>query len=530
VIEGRVELLGDRLLDRAPNGFAVAESERSWVTAPDITVSELRALSVGSGAPLPAAVAIGDLEGGRLLIDIETAGVLTVDGETRSVEAFIRRVLAELATSTWADHVDVLVVGSTEVDVVGTHRVRQFSELAEAMSELKASAHAFAEALDSARMGRTIDARLSKHHDDGWIPTILVCAEPVESDVVAELYEITAEGGRGTGAIVASTARAEWHAHVGEAELVLEPLGFHVAPAVLDLATARALDELFTEMAVGDPPAVLVAEPRAAPTAVSTTGELYLERPFEVEMRVLGPVDIIGGAKRMDRRRCIELAVYLALHGKGSTDERLKTALWPEGAPTTATFNTTVSMTRSALGRARDGTLHLPHFVASGGAYKLGNAVTTDLTRLEARVEYARTCARSVAIETLRSALELVRGKPFESGRGYEWAFSEGLVANIEMTIADASHQLAQLYLDAGDSRGATWAAMQGLMAAPGDEILYRDRMLACDLAGNPAGVETVMDELCEVIEALEPYDQLHPETLELYERISHRKRTLRAR
>jgi hypothetical protein len=50
--------------------------------------------------------------------------------------------------------------------------------------------------------------------------------------------------------------------------------------------------------------------------------------------------------------------------------------------------------------------------------------------------------------------------------------------------------------------------------------------MLACDLAGNPAGVESVMDELCEVVETLQPYDELHPETLALYERISHRRRT----
>jgi hypothetical protein len=129
-------------------------------------------------------------------------------------------------------------------------------------------------------------------------------------------------------------------------------------------------------------------------------------------------------------------------------------------------------------------------------------------------------------METLRSALDLVRGKPFDGTRGFEWAFSEGIIANIEATVADAAHRLAQLYLEVGDPGGATWAAMQGLVAAPGDEILYRDRMLACDLAGNPAGVETVMDELCEVVEALEPYDELHPETLALYERISHRKRT----
>ncbi|HEY5171219.1 MAG TPA: bacterial transcriptional activator domain-containing protein, partial [Acidimicrobiia bacterium] len=135
---------------------------------------------------------------------------------------------------------------------------------------------------------------------------------------------------------------------------------------------------------------------------------------------------------------------------------------------------------------------------------------------------------RSVAIETLRAALELVRGKPFEGARDYEWAFSESLIANIEAKIADAAHQLAVLHLDAGNPQDATNAAMRGLVAAPADEVLYRDRMLACDLAGNPAGVESVMDELCEVIEALEPYDEIHPETLALYERISHRKRSRR--
>jgi hypothetical protein len=49
--------------------------------------------------------------------------------------------------------------------------------------------------------------------------------------------------------------------------------------------------------------------------------------------------------------------------------------------------------------------------------------------------------------------------------------------------------------------------------------------MLACDLAGNPAGVEAVMDELGAVAEALEPYDTLHPETITLYNQLSHRRR-----
>ena len=78
--------------------------------------------------------------------------------------------------------------------------------------------------------------------------------------------------------------------------------------------------------------------------------------------------------------------------------------------------------------------------------------MTTDLARFEARVAHAQHCLPSAAIETLRSAIDLVRGKPFEAANGYEWAFSERLIAHIEATIADAAHQLAQLYLDAGNA------------------------------------------------------------------------------
>jgi DNA-binding SARP family transcriptional activator len=269
--------------------------------------------------------------------------------------------------------------------------------------------------------------------------------------------------------------------------------------------------------------AVWPTNPEEASAADFT--EPYVDPAFEVEVRVLGPVEIVGSRVPLERRDCVELATYLALHPKGASDERLITALWPDRAPSRSTFNTAVSTARSRLGRASDGTPHLPRNIESGGRYQLGPLVTTDLARFKARVAHAQCCAPAAAIETLRSAMTLVRGKPFDNARGYEWAFSESLIAHIEATVADAAHQLAQLCLDAGDAREATTTAIQGLVAAPADEILFRDRMLACDLAGNPAGVESVMDELCKVVESLEPYDEIHPETLALYERISHRKR-----
>jgi DNA-binding SARP family transcriptional activator len=523
---GQVEILTDRAPDRPPKGFRATDDERGWLTDPDLSVDDLRSLGSGACAPLPALVALGDIDGGRLLVDVEATGTLTVDGSPEQVSAFIRRLTVELATSTWADHVDVLAVGVTDIDIIGAQRVTHFPDIDAAIDDLEAASLTFAAALASARCERTFEARVSEYPDDGWIPTILVCSEPVGPDVLARIREITAHGGRGAAAVVYSHIRATWHASLTDTKLLLSPLGFRVTPALLDLATASAVDELFTDVAVEGPEDALdLAIPEDVAIEVSAT-DPYIDPPLEVEIRVLGPIEIVGGRSPLERRRCIEMVAYLALHPKGADDERLKTVLWFDRAPTTSTFNTTVSTARSQLGNASDGTPHFPHVVATAGVYQLGPLVTTDLARFEARVAHASRSVPSVAIETLRSALELVRGKPFEGARGYEWAFSESLIANIEAKVADAAHQLATLHLAAGNPQEAINAATLGLLAAPADEILYRDRMLACDLAGNPAGVESVMDELCEVVEALEPYDELHPETLALYERISHRKRS----
>jgi hypothetical protein len=113
-----------------------------------------------------------------------------------------------------------------------------------------------------------------------------------------------------------------------------------------------------------------------------------------------------------------------------------------------------------------------------------------------------------------------VRGTPFEDSRGYEWAFSESIVAAAEAAIADASHRLAELCLAAGAHASANWAANRGLKACPGDEALYRDRMRACHLGGNPRGVEAAFEELCEFVDTLEPYDALQPETLATYQEL----------
>jgi len=523
---GQVEILSETPPEQPPTGFVTTDDAHGWITDPDLSADDLRDIGAGAAAPLPALVTLGDLDGDRLLIDIESAGTLTVDGDPQRVAGFIRRVAIELATSTWADHVDVLSVGTWDHDIAAAQRVQPFSDLDSALVELDAVARNVGDALDSAHCERTLAARVAGQPDEGWIPTILVCAEPIGPEALTRVRMITGDGGRGTGAVVCSDVRSVWHAALGDTDLHLSPLGLHLTPALFDPSIAVAVDELIADLAVVEPPDDADSVPTDEVPTPADIIEPYVDPPFEVEVRVLGPVEVIGSRVALARRDCVELAAYLALHPNGASDERLITALWPDRAPMRSTFNTTVSTTRSRLGRASDGTPHFPRNAATGGTYRLGPLVTTDFARFSARVAHARTCLPSAACETLRSAIDLVRGRPFDSTRGYEWAYSESLIAHIEATIADAAHQLAQLYLDAGDANAAIAVAVQGLVAAPADEVLYRDRMLACDLAGNPAGVESVMDELCEVVATLEPYDDLHPETLTLYERLSHRKRT----
>jgi len=65
----------------------------------------------------------------------------------------------------------------------------------------------------------------------------------------------------------------------------------------------------------------------------------------------------------------------------------------------------------------------------------------------------------------------------------------------------------------------ANWAARHGLAASPYDERLYRVLMRAAHAAGNPAGVETLWQELLAVLGTdLDLVDEdLHPDTVALY-------------
>jgi DNA-binding SARP family transcriptional activator len=244
-----------------------------------------------------------------------------------------------------------------------------------------------------------------------------------------------------------------------------------------------------------------------------------------VLVAMLGTIDIRGGEKPVDRRRSVELIVYLALHPEGVEESRLRAVLWPEDDPSREAFNQTVSRARQPLGQAADGSHHLPRLNdEEREVYRLGAMVTSDAALLESAYVKARHSPSDQTIEHLASLLGLIRGLPFEGTKGgWQWTAVEGHASRLASLAADAAHIVAQWALGRGDVQRALWATSQGLRAAPGDEVLYRDRMEAHDRAGNRAGVEAVMRELRRTVDAAEPYDAIHPDTVAYYEQLTQR-------
>jgi DNA-binding SARP family transcriptional activator len=243
----------------------------------------------------------------------------------------------------------------------------------------------------------------------------------------------------------------------------------------------------------------------------------------EVEVAVLGPIEVRGIAVDFARASALELVVYLAMHPVGVSNDRWTTALWPDRLMAPATLHSTASAARRTLGHGSSGLDHLPR---SHGRLQLSPSVTTDWRRFQV------LAASDDPLHWSR-ALDLVRGRPFDGLRNAEWTVLEGIAAEIEERVAELACRLADDRLSAGRARSAGNAARMGLVVSPYDERLYRRLLRCADQEGNPAGVERVMAELLAQVDGT-PWrdpasafdlDAVHPKTASLYEALSRRRR-----
>jgi DNA-binding SARP family transcriptional activator len=246
----------------------------------------------------------------------------------------------------------------------------------------------------------------------------------------------------------------------------------------------------------------------------------------EVEIFVLGPIDIRGAAHRFSRKAARELAVYLAFHRSGVRNDVWADALWPDRRIATPTMHSTSSDARRALGRSVTGAEHLPRL---GRSVRLEDSVGTD-------VEQFARAASSTDPRRWKEALGLVRGRLFEGMHMTDWAVLDGTQAEVESMVVTTALRGAEHCLRHGLGEEAEWMVRRALRASPYDERLYRALLRAAECQGNPSGIRSAMSDLLSVMgesgDAVRatPFGKryrpiplsIHPQTLALYRELAH--------
>jgi DNA-binding SARP family transcriptional activator len=245
----------------------------------------------------------------------------------------------------------------------------------------------------------------------------------------------------------------------------------------------------------------------------------------EVEIALMGPVEVRGAARPFCRTSAQELVVYLALHREGVRNDVWASALWADRAIAPSTLHSTASVARRSLGRSSSGVDHLPR---SGRRLRLGDTVGTDVERF-ARASADPDPARWV------EALGLVRGRLFDGLDRADWAVLDGTQAALESMVVATALKGADHFLRLGRGEQAEWMIRRGLRVSPYDERLYRALLWATEVMGNRVGLRSTLDELVSVASegrgwALTPgagtgsrtaQSALHPSTLALFHQLA---------
>jgi DNA-binding SARP family transcriptional activator len=563
------------VLSPAPKGrfgwFSLKDDGTAHVLDSEIGIEDLEALASERWPAWPALVALGEAEGSTVLLNLEHAGSLAVEGPPERVSATLAAIVLQLATQPWADEMlgGLYTVGDTPLTGHLVERV-QHVERADAMD--------LAERLDgiaSARQELAGAALLSTMRAVACeaLPNVAVAfggtpanalrclaeaAVPERSGVAlvaagpvgGAAWQLSLEGARaavlnGPAGEVAEIAMGvgaddglargpaprptslqnEQAAEDGDegctrgresgARVVQQVEGVGLAPgwgrdagtSVVRVELMSAFDSeevVLLSEAVGGAQGEELIDITAGPSGDGPRADIHRR---DVEVRLLGPVDVAGGdLGAVDRSRvmaALGVLAYLASHPRPVPADELAGALWPldatkdnYGGPQRKTVMNAISRARAALGYGVNGKERL---VLTPQGYRLSDEVGSDWERFQQHVSIARMLGGAEAIVHLRSALELVRGEPFGgalASQFFEWVASEHLDMTLSAHAVDVAQDLGELALAAGDFAAVYWAVDKGLALEPTREELFRLWMHALGREGRPAKVDDVYRRL----------------------------------
>lgn len=558
-----------------PTPWVPVHARTVWqISAQDAQTATLSEAAAHGAAPYPSLVTIGhDQDDAHLLLDLERLECLDVRGDAAATHATLAALALELATSTWADDLQVTLVGIMPglEGVVDTGRIRHVSGLSNIVRELEARAADVTATLGAVEATSIPDARGRGLRGDAWTPEVLLVGERLDPEVRDMLENLVSRVPRvGVAAVTTDAQIGEWVLDIDADDTQsarLSPVGITVRPQQVDASTYAHLlgllrqadadpvdgptwtttltaiedEPTLTDLAVTvpDEPALTVVEEQPAevssnPTAPAgpSAGELLqLHHPI---VKLLGPVEIDGTAgvtpESRYRRQTTELITLLALHPEGTSTDELTRALWPTSTPEKAlgTRRSAVSRARRWLGADADGELYLPRFWSKDAdadgevvsEYRL-RGVPTDWHVV---LELIGDDIAAAPTENLLAALDMVRGRPFEDAKATRYVWAENLAQEIMATIVDVAHEVAARALANGDAATARRAAEAGRRVDPADERVWRDSIRAEVAAGRRHDANRLVQQLRTQLDGLDP----DPETEDLLDELADLDHTAR--
>lgn len=468
------------------------------------------------GAPFPGLVSIGTDDVGRVLVDLEAAqGLIAVSGSPQLVRAALAAMAMELATNRWSDRMEITLVGfGAELTMIAPDRVRTVGSLAEVLPGLEERAAEASAAAAAAGTDWVLTGRTRSSYPGPWTPHYLIMAEPPAGDELDRLLALARSRHRtGAGYLVGGDiSGATWTWDVtDDGRLHAGLLGFDVTAQLLPAEQFAAVADLFRSAA--DPAGSPLDPP---PADAAPAAQLVPGARMPVEVSLLGPVSVQAPGTMAPERAALaaEIVVFLATHPGGVHLNVLNGAIWPRGVSTDVR-EATLARVVDWLGYDAAGQ---PHLVTDAdGRFRLGPQVRVDWQVFRALAAHAgqeSAMGGNAKADFLERALREVRG-PLLDGRDprrYTWLATDDLEYDVTALVADVAHRLSGLRRTS-DPAAAMAAARAGLRLAAGDELLWRDLLLAADATGAQATVQDVVAEISTRPRLDDALPRMAPET-----------------
>ena len=501
--------------EEAPPGFHAGDDGTTWTLSKDAGLELFLAEADGVPAPMPTLATVGKRDGNEFLLNLEHMSTLNLEGNHQAIIEICAAMAMQLASSHLADDLTVLCVGFGQ-ELTVLERVEHVPDPASAIERIRHH-----QRQNRALLGShpPVDRSRIGANGDFSHPMVALVPHKLGQEDASELLEACDSS---VSVVAQGLDGASWLGQFNEHGLLLQPIGLQLEAHGLSDAAIAAFSELASS-AKDTEGVALAVQPEPQSIEVKYDASVIGLLAVDIEIRVLGTIEVFGAAQPFTSRRALDLVTYLAFHPEGADRDQLRTHIWPsDEPPSESTLANTVSRARKALGTNENGDLYLPR-VSAKGIYQLQSGVGTDVSRFEALISAARKDVGERGREQLQSALDLVRGTPFTGGAGdmFRWA-DFGLRTHIDCLVDTAAHELAARCLEVGDTDSAKRAVLTSLQLVGICEQCYRLRLMAA--AENPTEVRQIMAELVHLLkrESNQPEsdDLIGPELLELYEQL----------